>query len=187
LAEAVSDKLQRLGFKQSQFDIAFQSCEAGGTGQDKVEFLFAPNPGETPQPLRKIASSGEIARVMLAIKTVLTAADEVPVLVFDEVDANVGGETARAVADEIISIARHHQVLSITHLPQIAATAQYHFKVSKEIVNDRTITSVDLLSHEERVDEIARMLGEPAGSSIGKQHATEMLERSELPKQPCTK
>src|SRR5262249_39253307 len=120
-------QLGALGFKQSAFDVAVQSATGPAspgawpaTGLDTVDFQFAPNPGEPPRPLRAIASSGEMARVMLALKTVLAAEDEIPVLVFDEVDANVGGETAQAVGEKMRQIAQARQVLCITHLAPVA-------------------------------------------------------------------
>ena len=125
LGKAVSKQLADLGFKQSKFDIALTTASSEDTqngtrnasGFDMVEFQFAPNPGEPAKPLRAIASSGELARVMLALKTVLAAEDEIPVLVFDEVDANVGGETANAVGEKMRQIADKRQALCITHLP----------------------------------------------------------------------
>jgi DNA repair protein RecN (Recombination protein N) len=115
--------------------------------------MFAPNPGESPRPLRAIASSGEMARVMLAVKTVLAAADAVPILIFDEVDANVGGETAVAVAEKLRGLASKHQVLCITHLAQVAAAGNRHYQVEKTVKKGRTLTGVSLL------EELARMLG----------------------------
>jgi DNA repair protein RecN (Recombination protein N) len=140
-----------------------------------VEFLFAPNAGEAMLPLRQCASSGEMARVMLAVKTVLTEADQVPVLIFDEVDANIGGRTAVTVAEELVAIARRHQVLSITHLPQIAAAGERHFLVSKHVQDERTTTTMSPLGQADREQEIARMLGAAAGSQVALTHAREML------------
>src|SRR5262249_26247565 len=154
-----------LGFAQNRFEIALSTFHPGefrneehriaSHGFDSVEFLFAPNPGEAPWPLRAIASSGELARVMLALKTVLAAADQIPVLVFDEVDANVGGETAHAVGEKMREIAKKRQVLCITHLPQVAATATAHFVVTKQINDGRTISAIKLLNERERVAELA--------------------------------
>ena len=129
----MTNQLAVLGFKQSQFDVAISTSDKDftATGLDSIEFQFAPNPGEPARPLRAIASSGELARVMLALKTVLAKEDEVPVLVFDEVDANVGGETAAAVGQKMRQIAQQHQVLCITHLAPVAAQGDAHFVVSK--------------------------------------------------------
>jgi DNA repair protein RecN (Recombination protein N) len=138
-----------------------------------VEFQFAPNPGEPARPLRAIASSGELARVMLALKTALAAEDEVPVLVFDEVDANVGGETARAVGEKMRQISRQHQVLCITHLAPVAAPAKAHYVVTKEAQEGRTISNIQLLESTSRVTELARMLGGQSAAAL--KHAEELL------------
>jgi len=142
-------------------------------GLDVIEFQFAPNPGEPPRPLRAIASSGEMARVMLALKTVLAAVDEIPVLVFDEVDANVGGETANAVGEKMLQIAKQRQVLCITHLAPVAAHSDAHYVVSKQVKAGRTISEIALLEKKERVTELARMLG--GQSEAARQHAEALL------------
>jgi DNA repair protein RecN (Recombination protein N) len=144
------------------------------TGLDDVEFQFAPNPGEPAKSLRAIASSGEMARVMLALKTVLAAEDEIPVLVFDEVDANVGGETANVVGEKMKQIAARRQVLCITHLPQVAAPAGAHYVVTKQVKNGRTISEITLLGKKERVTELARMLG--GQSDAARKHAEALLK-----------
>jgi len=174
LALAAARQLQDLGFKQSQFGVAVNAVpEPLASGLDAVEFQFAPNPGEPARPLRAIASSGEMARVMLALKTVLAAQDEIPVLVFDEVDANVGGETANAVGEKMQQIAAKRQVLCITHLPQVAAPADAHYVVTKQVKDGRTISEIHLLSRAERVTELARMLG--GQSDAARRHAEAML------------
>jgi len=144
------------------------------TGLDTVEFQFAPNPGEPVRPLRAIASSGEMARVMLALKTVLAAEDEIPVLIFDEVDANVGGETANVVGEKMKQIAAKRQVLCITHLPQVAAPADAHYVVTKQVIEGRTISEIELLDKKSRVNELARMLG--GGSDAVRKHAEALLK-----------
>lgn len=160
LSEAITKELRKLGFKQSEFSITLEKAEAlGSSGGDRVEFMFAPNPGESPRPLRAIASSGEMARVMLAVKTVLAASDAVPILIFDEVDANVGGETAVAVAEKLRGLAARHQVLCITHLAQVAAAGNRHYQVDKTVKKGRTLTGVTLLDETARREELARMLG----------------------------
>jgi DNA repair protein RecN (Recombination protein N) len=194
LAKAVGKQLEDLGFKQSKFDVAIQSVAAEvtrlksnedqslltsaatikQTGFDEVEFQFAPNPGEPAKPLRAIASSGEMARVMLALKTVLAAEDEIPVLIFDEVDANVGGETANAVGEKMKQIAAKRQVLCITHLPQVAAPADAHYVVTKQVKNGRTISEIELLGKKERVTELARMLG--GQTDAARRHAEALLK-----------
>jgi DNA repair protein RecN (Recombination protein N) len=184
LSKAVTKELTQLGFKQSLFEITITT--AGGSkaegrpadfsssnGFDVIEFQFAPNPGEPIHPLRAIASSGELARVMLAIKTVLAIVDQVPVLVFDEVDANVGGETATAVGEKMRQIARNRQVLCITHLPQVAAPAASHFVATKQTRAGRTISDISLLENKERVAELARMLGGQTDAAL--KHAAAML------------
>jgi DNA repair protein RecN (Recombination protein N) len=174
LAKAASKQLEDLGFRQGRFDVAIQSATAlKSTGVDDIEFQFAPNPGEPARPLRAIASSGEMARVMLALKTVLAAVDEIPVLVFDEVDANVGGETAHAVGEKMKQIAARRQVLCITHLPQVAAPASAHYVVTKQVKNGRTISEIELLGKKERVTELARMLG--GQSDAARKHAEALL------------
>ena len=126
---------------------------------ETVEFLFGPNPGEPSKPLRLIASSGELARIMLAIKSALAHKDATPLLVFDEIDANVGGEVARAVGFKMQQLGNRHQVISITHFPQVAALASHHYLVQKASAGNRTIPCLREVSHEERVDELVRMLG----------------------------
>jgi DNA repair protein RecN (Recombination protein N) len=144
------------------------------SGLDTIEFQFAPNVGEPAKPLRAIASSGEMARVMLALKTVLAQVDEIPVLVFDEVDANVGGETANVVGEKMRQIARQRQVLCITHLAPVAASAAAHYVVTKQIKDGRTISEIALLDKKERVTELARMLGGQSGAA--RKHAEELLK-----------
>jgi DNA repair protein RecN (Recombination protein N) len=184
LSKAASSQLADLGFKQSRLDVQLTSLSAeefaehtarGTSGFDTIEFQFAPNPGEPARALRAIASSGELARVMLALKTVLAAEDEVPVLVFDEVDANVGGETAVAVGQKMRQIAGKRQVLCITHLPQVAASADAHFVVSKEVRDGRTLSEIGLLDHQSRVAELARMLG--GQGDAARKHAEAMLAK----------
>ena len=178
LTKAVTTHLNDLGFAQSQLDVALSStespAEAKSSGLDTVEFQFAPNPGEPARPLRAIASSGELARVMLALKTVLAAEDSIPVLIFDEVDANVGGETAHAVGERMRQIADQRQVLCITHLAPVAAAAQTHYVVSKAVIDGRTESNIQKIDDQDRVDEIARMLGGKVGAA--RQHAEELLK-----------
>jgi DNA repair protein RecN (Recombination protein N) len=144
-------------------------------GADDISFGFAPNPGEPMRPLKAIASSGEIARVMLAVKAVLASHDSIPVLVFDEIDSNIGGEVGRAVGQKLRRVAKSHQVISITHLPQSAVYGQQHYRVTKDVIKNRTRMQVQLLSPEERIDEIARMLGGKGLTSVIESHARELL------------
>jgi len=174
LGKSVVRQLRDLGFKQSHFAAALSRVDTpSATGFDRVEFQFAPNVGEPPQSLREIASSGEMARVMLAIKTVLAAEDRIPVLIFDEVDANVGGETAHVVGEKMRAISKNRQVLCITHLPQVAAVADHHLLVTKSVSAKRTITTIEGVDGEERVSELARMLG--GKGDMPKKHAEELL------------
>ena len=174
LAKSVCAQLAALGFQQSQFNaVLSRIAAASSSGFDQIEFLFAPNPGEPARPLRAIASSGEMARVMLALKTVLAAEDEVPVLIFDEVDANIGGETAHGVGAKMRQIAAQRQVLCITHLAPVAAAAAAHYVVRKEVKGERTLTEMQLLGNPERVTELARMLG--GQSDAARRHAQELL------------
>ncbi len=164
LARQATAMLRKLGFPKAAFSISLDPLEPGGTGAgQQAEFLFAPNPGEPSQPLRAIASSGEISRVMLALKSVLAAEDAVPLLVFDEIDANVGGETAVQVGLAMRALGTSHQVFCITHLPQVAAAAETQFVVRKEFAEGRTRASLAALEGEERVAELARMLGDSGG------------------------
>lgn len=174
LAKAVVAQLRDLGFKQSEFNIGLQEATTPQrSGWDAAEFLFAPNPGEPSRPLRAIASSGELARVMLALKTVLAAQDDIPVLVFDEVDANVGGETAHAVGQKMQQIGQRRQVLCITHLAPVASSADHHFVVSKTGRDGRTVTEIAGVVDGDRVGELARMLG---GGDAARRHAEALLQ-----------
>src|SRR5207244_9884952 len=179
LSKAASKQLADLGFKQSRLDIAIttetsRESRVESRGLDKIEFQFAPNPGEPSRPLRAIASSGELARVMLALKTVLAAEDQISVLVFDEADANIGGETANAVGEKMRQIAKNRQVLCITHLPQVAAPASAHYVANKHTRGGRTVSEITLLQPAERISEIARMLG--GQTAAARKHAEEMLK-----------
>ena len=160
LSEMVRRNLRDLGFKQSQFEAKMSQMETPrASGLDAVDLLFSPNPGEPLKPMRAIASSGEISRLMLAIKSALAAQDAVPLLVFDEIDANVGGEIAHAVGARMRELAKRHQVLCITHLPPVAAAATSQFVVTKEVRGGRTFTQLREVSGKARREEIARMLG----------------------------
>ena len=177
LAKAVTRELKELGFAHGRFDVELREQEPQASGLDDVEFGFAPNAGEGMKPLRAIASSGEISRVMLATKAVLTGHDKIPVLIFDEIDANVGGEIGNAVGAKLAQLGESHQVICITHLPQVAAYGETHFAVSKSVKDKRTVTDVRLLDGENRVEEIARMLGGRDLTKVTMQHAREMLAR----------
>ena len=175
-AKEVTEQLRGLGFAQSRLEVEIKSQESGADGAESVELLFAPNPGESLRPLRGIASSGEMARVMLALKTVLAERDEVPILIFDEVDANVGGETAVAVAARLRGLGKSHQVLCLTHLPAVAAAADDHFAVAKRVDKGRTFAELEKLEGETREKELTRMLG--GEGKAARMLAKEMLETS---------
>ena len=176
LTENIRANLRDLGFRQSEFEVKLTALEeARAAGFDSVELLFSPNPGEPLKPLRLIASSGEISRLMLAIKSSLAAQDAIPLLVFDEIDANVGGEIANAVGEKMRKLAADHQVLCITHLPQVAAAAATQFVVTKEVVGGRTHSRLSEVAGKARQEEIARMLGGKTDSAL--KHAATLLKR----------
>jgi len=173
-SERVQAHLRDLAMAQAQFLVSVQPKPMDSTGADAVEFLFSANPGEPPRPLTKIASGGEMSRVMLALKTVLAHASPVPTLVFDEIDAGLGGRTAQSVAEKLGQLAQQFQVLCVTHLPQIASRGNYHLQIEKQVVDSTTRVSVSPLNDEDRIREIARMLaGEPSETAL--QHARELL------------
>ena len=148
---------------------------ASETGLDVVEFLIAPNPGEGLRPLREIASGGELSRVMLALKTVFAETDQIPTMVFDEVDAGIGGATGLAVAGKLDSLGKRRQVIVITHLPTIAARAGTHLVISKEQREDSTTVAVRRVTGEERVRELARMVSGDRASEVALANARELL------------
>lgn len=177
LEKAAAAAISRLGFARADFRIRVAPLpEPGPTGDCAVEFLFSPNAGEPPLPLARIASSGELARVMLALKTVLASLDAVPLLVFDEVDANVGGEIGRVVGANLAEIAAGHQVLCVTHLPQVAAQAASHLVVRKDQSGERAVVDIAPLHDDRkaRVAELARMLGDSKSRSA-LEHAAGLL------------
>jgi DNA repair protein RecN (Recombination protein N) len=174
LGASVLGHLRDLGFKKAGFSVQLTAqTQPGPQGSETVEFVFAPNPGEPPKPLRAIASSGEISRVMLALKSSLAAQDTISLLVFDEIDANVGGEIAHAVGAKMKALAKEHQALCITHLPQVAALAGAQFVVTKEYVDARTHSQLRQVEGRARVEEIARMLGGKTESALA--HAETLL------------
>jgi DNA repair protein RecN (Recombination protein N) len=167
LSETIRRNLRDLGFRQSEFEAKLTALhEPRPSGFDAVELLFSPNPGEPLKPLRAIASSGEISRLMLAIKSALAAHDAIPLLVFDEIDTNVGGEIAHAVGAKMQTLGRDHQVICITHLPQVAATASSHFVVTKDVTRGRTFSNLREVAGKGRQEEIARMLGGKSESAL---------------------
>ena len=171
---------RHLGFRQSLFTVQLTPCETPSPhGMEEADFLFGPNPGEPQKPLRLIASSGEMARVMLALKSALARQDDTPLLVFDEIDANVGGEIARAVGLTMRELGREHQVIAITHFPQVAALADHHYLISKNVQEGRTVSRMREVAGDERVAELVRMLG--SGGARAEAHARELLAASPRP------
>ncbi|HLV98614.1 MAG TPA: DNA repair protein RecN [Ktedonobacterales bacterium] len=201
LAEAMESQLNDLNMKRARFkvDIQQQYSSDGapaqltpdgpteyyafsGTGIDRVEFLIAPNPGEPFKPLGKIASGGETSRLMLALKSILSAADATPTLIFDEIDSGISGRSGQVVGEKLWNLTGNHQVICVTHLPQIAAMGDEHFNVAKEVHGDRTMTQVRSLAYEQRTIEIGQMLG-GALTDTSRRNAEELLQRSEEFKQ----
>ena len=176
LAEEVMAVLPKLGLKGGRFEVALDPLpEPGATGAERVEFLVAVNVGFEPRSLARVASGGELSRVMLALKTILARVDAVPTLVFDEIDAGIGGRVAVQVGDELRKVAGHHQVFAITHLPQIASRADHHLLVLKGEVGGMSRTGLEELQGDERVRELARMLGGDPESETSLDHARELL------------
>ena len=175
LAKDIASQLKELGFKQSSFEVELCTVETPTLlGLESCNFLFGPNPGEPLHPLRQIASSGEISRVMLAVKSSLAEQDSTPLMVFDEIDANVGGEIARAVGKKMALLGQLHQVIAITHFPQVAAIAAHHFVVEKEVTSGRTRSKLYPVQGEKRIDELVRMLG--GGGQQARAMAASLLE-----------
>lgn len=192
LEEAIIGQLGELNMGKTQFKISLTQTEASegvpfqqktvaisAGGADKIEFLVAPNPGEGLKPMAKIASGGELSRIMLALKSILAELDQIPTMVFDEIDVGIGGRTAQAVAEKMLLIGQSRQVVCVTHLPQIASLAKRHFYIEKQVVENRTEVTVRELSMNERVEELARMLGGAQLTDTTRQHAREMLTLAE--------
>ncbi len=176
LVDKTSASLKSLAFTGAQFDISINdSGSVSAHGSDKIEFLFSANAGEPLQLLSKVASGGEISRVMLALKSVLAVEDNVPTLIFDEIDAGVGGVTVRTIAELLQHLARHRQVICVTHQPLIAAAANHHFTIYKITENGRTVTRLTKLSETEREAELIRMLGGETDDQTALKHARQML------------
>ncbi len=174
LAKDIAGHLKDLGFKQSVFEVQLTShAEPQRDGLEEVDFQFAPNPGEPLKPLRLTASSGEMSRVLLAVKSALAKQDAVGLLVFDEIDANVGGNIAEAVGRKMAAIGEKRQVIAITHFPQVASLAKHHFVVTKQVLDNRTRSTIQQIEGDERVEELARMLGGSATSA--REHARSLL------------
>lgn len=174
LAADVRSRLADLAMEAASFEIALEDREAGATGADAVEFLIAPNPGVPPAPLRETASGGELSRVMLALLGAANDGRADAVLVFDEVDAGIGGHTARAVGEQLRALAAGRQVLCITHLPQVASLAARHFSIAKDVSREPAVTTVTQLAEAQVVGELVRMLGAPEDDVAARRHAKEL-------------
>lgn len=159
LTDAIKDALMDLNFLEVRFTMEFRDIDFTENGTDEVEFMISTNPGEPLKPLGKVASGGELSRIMLAIKTVLAENDHIETLIFDEIDSGISGRTAQMVSEKMNELGRSHQIICITHLPQIAAMADTHFLIEKSVENDTTVSHIHELSDEESVQELARMLG----------------------------
>jgi DNA repair protein RecN (Recombination protein N) len=193
LERAVTEQLHEVNMGKTVFKIALhrvvdeekglliedEPLAVGKDGIDQVEFLVAPNPGEGLRPLAKIASGGELSRLMLVLKVILAEEDQIPTMVFDEIDTGIGGRTAQAVAEKLFLLGRTHQVICVTHLPQIASMAHRHFYIEKKTFNERTMIQVRALGKNERVEELARMLGGAEVTTTTREHAREMLQLAE--------
>jgi DNA repair protein RecN (Recombination protein N) len=185
IEKAMADELKSLAFGRASLEVCWQDikgevAEIGPTGWDKIEFYFSANPGEPARPLAKVASGGELSRLMLALKCLLARRDMVETVIFDEVDAGIGGEAAEAVARKIQELAGHHQVFCITHLPQIAARGTDHYLVKKDVYNGRTQSSITMLTEQQRQDEVARMLAGESATDQAHAWARELLTKSRI-------
>ena len=179
LCEEVSKELSDLNFLNVDFGMSFERTENySANGYDEAWFVISLNPGTPPAPLADIASGGELSRIMLALKTVLARTDAVDTLIFDEIDAGISGRTAQAVAAKLDRVARSRQVICITHLPQIAAFADRHFRIEKHLESDATISAIHPLDHEGRVEELARMLGGAEITEAVRNNARELIEKA---------
>ncbi len=186
LISAIHGQLKALYMEKTVFSVRFSKLPADtlrSDGIDNVEFYIQTNPGEAAKPLAKIASGGELSRIMLALKTIFAETDGVTSIIFDEVDTGVSGRVAQAIANKISAIARHSQVLCISHLPQVAAMSDHEFLIQKQVAKGRTTTSVTKLDHAGRVQEIARMLAGEQVTKLSVAHASEMLKLAEEAKQ----
>ena len=183
LQDQVEKEIALLGMRKARFQVKLQTAPldalapetARELGLDEVEFLISPNPGEDLRPLRKVASGGELSRIMLALKTIGKEKDLLKTLIFDEIDSGIGGKTAECIASKLRDLARRHQVICITHLPQIASFAPHHYRIEKTVARERTFTTVQKLGFEERVSEISRLLSGSRMTATSLQNAREML------------
>jgi DNA repair protein RecN (Recombination protein N) len=175
LGQAVSDAMQRLAMSGGQLQVLVSPTEASRYGIDQIEFLIAAHSGSTPKPLAKVASGGELARISLAISVITSKASFTPTLIFDEVDSGIGGAVAQTVGELLKQLGGSHQILCVTHLAQVAAQGDHHFKVSKQPLDGKTHSDVKSLGRQERIEEIARMLGGTTITDTTRRHARELL------------
>lgn len=183
LSKKVEDALLDLNFLDVHFSMEFLQAEKiGMDGYDDAQFMIRTNPGEPIRPLKDIASGGEMSRIMLAIKTVLAEHDDIDTLIFDEIDAGISGRTAQAVSEKLHLVAKEHQVICITHLPQIAAMADHHYLIQKEVIGNETISSIEALSYHDSIKELARMLGGTTITQTVLDNAKEMKELAQQKK-----
>ncbi|MFH1753626.1 MAG: DNA repair protein RecN, partial [Candidatus Omnitrophota bacterium] len=178
LQKTIEKELTDLGIKRVEFECRIEEVELNHNGKDSVTFYISPNAGESLKPLADIISSGEAARVMLALKKALINVDPIPVLIFDEIDAQIGGRLGTVTGRKLKELSEARQVILITHLPQIASFADAHYKVSKSVVNNHTITAVKALDGELRVKELAKMMSGDKESRISLHHAQDMLAQA---------
>lgn len=179
LGESIVGELRHMGMPNACFSVDFKTISAeelNENGTDEAEFLLSANRGEPQKPLVKVASGGEISRIMLAFKVVLAKSDHIDTLIFDEIDAGISGMVANAVADKMLELSKEHQVLCVTHLPQIASHADYHFGISKQTVGARTTSTARLLNRDERIKELARIMGSDENDTAAIEHAAKMLK-----------
>ena len=177
LSQAVSDAMQRLAMTGGQLQVLVSPSEASRHGIDQIEFLIAAHSGSTPKPLAKVASGGELARISLAISVITSKASFTPTLIFDEVDSGIGGAVAQTVGELLRQLGQSHQILCVTHLAQVAAQSDHHFKVSKQGLDGKTHSDVKSLGRQDRIEEIARMLGGTTITDTTRRHARELLNQ----------
>lgn len=175
LEKKVEEEINKLNIKDAKFKIEIKEKELSFDGIDKIEFLIAPNLGQDLMPMAKVASGGEMSRIMLGFKSIIAEKDNIPTLVFDEIDTGISGKTAQIVGNKIKEVSKDRQVIVISHLPQIVALADTHFAIKKDVVNNSTISTIDKLNYDERVNEVARLIGGMNVSEIAIETAKEMI------------
>ena len=175
LEKKVEEEINKLNIKDAKFKIEIKEKELSFDGIDKIEFLIAPNLGQDLMPMAKVASGGEMSRIMLGFKSIIAEKDNIPTLVFDEIDTGISGKTAQIVGNKIKEVSKDRQVIVISHLPQIVALADTHFAIKKDVVNNSTISTIDKLNYDERVNEVARLIGGMNISEIAIETAKEMI------------